>query len=278
MESKVCTKCGCKKPMGDFRVKRYGKDGLPRLHTYCKPCEWSSRSEAARERKRERDRERIKTPEYKARYSDLEKRPKRVEWRKNYVRNGSFCAFYVKKYSCCGKIESFRRNTKNAFLDTFCSGCKPKVIRQESIILQNCQECNDVFQSKRPSKRCDNCLRKAVKKAYRKSLKPRGLSNEDHRKRARRHGVPYEPINRLHVFKRDKWTCYICNEKVFISKTYNPKQATLDCVVAMANGGGFLYSNVKTCCMYCNSRKSSSELNTFVKHKQLASMQLTLAI
>src|SRR6266536_1863543 len=42
----------------------------------------------------------------------------------------------------------------------------------------------------------------------------RRSQHEDHRGRARRYGVAYEPINSIDVYKRDRWRCGLCSKTV----------------------------------------------------------------
>lgn len=285
MDLKICTKCNCEKPQSEFRVTRIGIDGAKRFRARCKKCEWASRTLEAREAKRERERGKWKNTAYAARYLELKKQPHRVEWSRKYYAEraekrkaqrfeetlGRHCFFMVRKCEKCGKVDSVKRTRPNGMGANYCVRCcviiaqtgrdKPKQEVQ-------CIDCNKSFMGSHNSKRCGRC-------AY---IYSRSSYGADHRVKARYYGVPYENVDRALVFKRDKWRCYICNEKIFISRTYHPRQATLDCVIAMANGGGFLYSNVRACCMQCNSIKGDNNLNDVVKHKYNEAMQLSLAL
>lgn len=80
-----------------------------------------------------------------------------------------------------------------------------------------------------------------------------------HRRRARL-SLSNERVSRSKVFERDNYTCYICNVKVVVYKNlkdirHKKNAATLDHVIALANGGTHTYSNIKTCCSWCNSNK-----------------------
>ena len=84
--------------------------------------------------------------------------------------------------------------------------------------------------------------------------------NRSHRRRARL-SLNNERISRSKVFRNDNYTCYICNVKVILYKDikdirYKKDAATIDHVIALANGGTHTYSNIKTCCSWCNSNKS----------------------
>jgi len=79
----------------------------------------------------------------------------------------------------------------------------------------------------------------------------------NHRQRARHHGVAYEPINRMTVFERDRWTCQLCLEPVDRTLKFpHPLSPSIDHVRPMAKGGGHVLANVQCTHFICNSRKS----------------------
>jgi hypothetical protein len=55
---------------------------------------------------------------------------------------------------------------------------------------------------------------------------------------------------RLEIFKRDKWFCQYCGEKV------DQQNATLDHFIPQSKGGDNSKDNLKTCCLVCNGIKS----------------------
>lgn len=81
----------------------------------------------------------------------------------------------------------------------------------------------------------------------------------DHRKRARKHGVVYEPVNVISVFDRDGWKCQICGCKTpRTAKGKNrPNSPELDHRVPISKGGGHTYDNVQCSCRRCNGEKSN---------------------
>lgn len=56
---------------------------------------------------------------------------------------------------------------------------------------------------------------------------------------------------RLWIFNRDGWRCYLCHESV------NEDNATLDHVLPKCRGGRDTNANLKTCCSKCNGGKGS---------------------
>jgi hypothetical protein len=55
---------------------------------------------------------------------------------------------------------------------------------------------------------------------------------------------------RQEIFKRDKWICQYCGEKV------TKKNATLDHFIPQSKRGKSTKDNLKTCCLICNGIKS----------------------
>jgi 5-methylcytosine-specific restriction endonuclease McrA len=98
------------------------------------------------------------------------------------------------------------------------------------------------------------------------------LSESNRRRRARKRIGYVEVIRPELIYKRDKFKCWICNDKVIIINTKDnnnePKAATLDHVIPLAKGGTHSIDNIKTCCRQCNSIKSDNiihgtQLNIF---------------
>ena len=86
-----------------------------------------------------------------------------------------------------------------------------------------------------------------------------------HKMMASYHSVAWERIHRLDVFERDNWVCHICLRKIpkYLryktrkkGKKFNPLSASVDCRIAMNNGGGFIWENVQTTHYRCNLLKS----------------------
>lgn len=80
--------------------------------------------------------------------------------------------------------------------------------------------------------------------------------------RAKKWGVEYEAIDKLKVFRRDRWTCGICGERVNPSLRYpDPMSASLDHIVPISCGGGHIWSNVQCAHLGCNSSKYNKATN-----------------
>lgn len=79
-----------------------------------------------------------------------------------------------------------------------------------------------------------------------------------HRRRARRHGVTYEPVDRREVYVRDGYVCGVCLELVNPELQFpHPLSASLDHVIPISKGGPHLYWNVQTAHLWCNLMKGA---------------------
>lgn len=65
--------------------------------------------------------------------------------------------------------------------------------------------------------------------------------------------------DRLKIYKRDNYECYICHDKVLadVDPRKNINAATLDHVIPTTAGGLTTFNNLKCCCTYCNTQKGS---------------------
>ncbi len=72
-----------------------------------------------------------------------------------------------------------------------------------------------------------------------------------------------EPIDRLAVFERDGWQCYICGRACLrdLLERYHPHRAELDHVVPLSKGGAHSYDNVRCACGRCNRVKHNKSLD-----------------
>lgn len=82
--------------------------------------------------------------------------------------------------------------------------------------------------------------------------------NQDAQARARKYGCRLiENVDRDTVLTRDLHRCYICG--IDTSRTtdpFDPSSATIDHVVPLTAGGSHSMSNVRCCCLSCNSSKA----------------------
>lgn len=136
---------------------------------------------------------------------------------------------------------------------------------------QQCEGCGLRYRPHRTSKAsrfCSlSCAGRAGSNRPRKHLtlearaEAARLKSERHdaRRRARKYGVEYEPIDRRQVFIRDNWTCGICGGAVDPSLRWPAREcATVDHIVPLARGGSHTYANTQCAHACCNIKKGAN--------------------
>lgn len=146
---------------------------------------------------------------------------------------------------------------------------KADEIKRHAVCFKRCEECGEAFVTKDVrARRCsDRCRRKNKNRKTKERRKRIGANaRANHRKRARKYGVEYDPTVTLpKLIERDGMTCYLCGEECNPSDkawgTNGPTYPTIDHVIAMANGGGHTWGNVKVAHALCNSEKRDLMVN-----------------
>lgn len=123
-----------------------------------------------------------------------------------------------------------------------------------------CKECGDPFFSEAEgacycSERCRN---RARNRRQAESKKARGVGRGTYRRRMRVEVTPttYDRSVTLDaVYRKSNGVCCSCGRRTHRTKKYEPLQATLDHVVALANNGTHTWDNVQLLCSECNSDK-----------------------
>lgn len=119
-----------------------------------------------------------------------------------------------------------------------------------------CQMCGEAFTPTYGDKRRSYCSAKCGKRHNRRAY------GTNHRRRARRYGVSYEPVNRLKVFRRDRWRCQVCGVKTpqRLLGTFDQGAPELDHRIPMAppHRGPHSYANCQLACRACNIRKGAT--------------------
>lgn len=189
-----------------------------------------------------------------------------ARWRE---RDGKTClitygeCFYCRgPYVEQGKAKVYRPHSVlgTTWPRTFCGPtCADTYYRTLTItVRRHCVDCDEPFVAKvktNAKRLCPTCT-EAHLRAQRKARRARFGGTDSHRARARHYEVPYEPINRQKVFEGDDWVCGICSAPIDPSmRSPHPLSATVDCVVPMARGGGYVYPNVQAAHHACNSAK-----------------------
>ncbi len=181
----------------------------------------------------------------------------------------------------CARKASGRANAVHAAKRY--SGTKPQIKLPHVLI---CKHCREPFLSERRGKKycSDRCSKEvhANKAGYRNRVcrdcsKPLGYKSmknmcadcrsaslrkareiNTHIKRAKHYGVHYEPVYRMEVFKRDNWTCGLCDEPVSQTTKYpDPRCASLDHVVPLSLRGEHTMENTQLAHLECNVRKGA---------------------
>lgn len=133
--------------------------------------------------------------------------------------------------------ESFKSGSKT---HKQCAFCKKRFVY---LVVKGC-----------PPKYCSDC-----KDIVYKNNKQINKRIYKYKRRARVKGLPFESIDPLKVFERDKWICHICKNKTDKNLRgkcdYNAPE--LDHIVTLADGGSHIYTNVACSCRKCNQKKGS---------------------
>lgn len=131
-----------------------------------------------------------------------------------------------------------------------------------------CPDCNTPVEVRKTY--CGQCRenRKRTHRKQQKRLNHRDRGN--HRKRAKKYGVKYEPITFKKLRKqKPRTTCSYCDRKlIFDNRDYNPLNATMDHIKPMANGGDHVVENLTICCSLCNSIKGDRPVEYLMSHEQ----------
>lgn len=119
---------------------------------------------------------------------------------------------------------------------------------------RRCARCGDRYESNQPTQRF--CSPKCSRGWHRRLMRGRYGRHDTHRKRARRYGVEYEPVNKRKVFERDGYRCGICGRKTLKgAKVPHHRAPTIDHIIPLSEGGDHVYENVQCACFICNTRK-----------------------
>lgn len=154
----------------------------------------------------------------------------------------------------CHRRESERRRAERVERD----GKRALMQRLVNILAYEhvCPECGARFRSPYPQQLYCSTRCRGKRKGY-----------SDHETRAKKFGVKFDrsiTLNRL--VQRDGLECYICGKTCDPSDkrwgSFGPDYPTIDCVVALKNGGSFTWDNVRVACGECNcARKGAKDVS-----------------
>lgn len=136
-----------------------------------------------------------------------------------------------------------------------CAGTASRIRlgRSTAGIAYTCRECGKEWISNGRNRRTVFCSEKCDRRH-----RNRHYSSE-FRKRARYHGVEYEPIKREEILERDNWICQLCGERIDKNLAYpDPHCPSLDHIIPMSLGGPHLKRNVHAAHWICNTLKRNN--------------------
>lgn len=121
-------------------------------------------------------------------------------------------------------------------------------------IARICVSCGGKFKGHQSEVVCSEICRKRNNK-----------NHKDHAHRARHYNVKREPVDRIKVFKRDKWTCQLCGVNLNQSDMGTIKDVApeLDHIIPISRGGGHTYENTQCSCRKCNQLKGANVIGQY---------------
>lgn len=246
--SKTCVRCGVV-----FYPSNYGSQ----IQKFC--------SDNCRQNNFQENKKPLKKPKKIAncRYCDniYEK-----EGRSNYCSSNCREKQYEKDKNKGRKIRFYKVN---------CDYCKTKKLSK--IKRRYCSEqCADKHYEikrrnrKRKLKKCKMCKSWHTKKGMYCSVycgKKAHKHNSSQRMiLARKNGQFDADIDIYKLIERDGGRCYLCGDDVLFSYHYNdPKYPTVEHVIPITKGGTHSWDNVKVACRECNTRKSTTLIDDYLK-------------
>ena len=256
-ETKACKICGEEKPLSAFHKSIVGDKVY--YKGACGPCRYARKSDAAKESKRARDRFERKNSAnaiQRLKRSQANRMSKKalVRFDENI---GAYSVIHWHKCEKCERLKLFKRKEADSVLCGRCGKKSAPYIANKAATCPCCQKHHIAKTSKSMCVECAKAKKKERISVYRKVRKAR-YNDKTFRARCRKYGGRYEPINRIKVYEKDKYKCYLCKCKVVVSETYQPNQASLDHIVPLSLGGSHTYDNVKTCCVECNGKRSNN--------------------
>lgn len=115
-----------------------------------------------------------------------------------------------------------------------------------------CKECSKVWWAFTYASQRSCCSRQCQR------LRDKRMDTHgNHRKRAAKHGVPYEPIPLDKLIERDSGRCIACGRKVFRKKSHHTRRATIGHIVPLSKGGPHTWNNVQLECWKCNTSRGT---------------------
>lgn len=136
-------------------------------------------------------------------------------------------------------------------------------------VVRTCEspECRSSFSTKASgrarycSKSCmwrEKHKRQAAAGTRTKKRTPAQWKAKNHKRRAAKYGVGYEPFADAEIFDRDGWVCGICGRRVKPSRHHRDQDGpSIDHIIPLSAGGTHSRTNVRLTHLRCNVRRSA---------------------
>lgn len=175
----------------------------------------------------------------------------------------------VYKYDCPQCSKSGYSKYKRKFCSRKCKEKERRIRKRKRFIKENtkpvkCIECGHWFSTHIKDKACcsNNCRRRLNNRKKELYKKRRG-------ELIRLNGEVHEDISLERLIKRDKSICYLCGDKVDISKDTNDNYyPCIEHLTPIIKGGTHTWDNVKLAHRICNNRKGIMTEEEYVERSK----------
>ena len=196
-------------------------------------------------------------------------------WNRRYCDECSARRKAKKEYAGCDHDKPRFANGRER---KFCYECMPKPFAQErkvytpkEIVIESCAlpGCDTKFIRITPAQKycCAKCRHRAGNTSDRHRNYACQVIGGSHRRRARRHGVTYEPFKADVIFARAGWRCMACNINTpkSLRGQWVHNAPELDHKIPFARGGSHTEENAQCLCRSCNSLKRDRTMEEFLE-------------
>ena len=161
---------------------------------------------------------------------------------------------------CRNCTREFRPNTREIFCGEACSMEATRIMTiltyKQGLPTHNeraCKECGKRFTPKYGNRRKVFCSDSCSKRYERRT------SSANHRKRARKYGCYYEPVNLKKILERDDYICGIGGDKTAPkAPLYSARYPSVDHIIPLSVRGPHTPTNLQCACFLCNSVKGAT--------------------
>lgn len=261
---KLCKRCNTTKNIEQCFYIGKDKKGIRSISSYCKDCFKSLEKEPKRIEQRQ-----AIMANYYQRVTGKTKEQREQE-RKVKIKPKS-CKVYFKLCLVTNKLYTLRTNHFKYFISD--EGYKQYnaltkrerkrlsyAIRTNAKIIRQCIQCNKEYNIIKDNNFTLLCCSISCSDNYTKLMSSK-YSYERHKKygdarrRAKKVGALVHRVERIKIFERDKFKCWICGKKTDKNKIglCEDNAPTLDHVQPLTYGGSHTATNLKTACFRCNS-------------------------